>query len=78
PLGDDFDYAEAVKQLDVDALKNDLRTLMTDSQPWWPADWGSYVGLFARVAWHSAGSYRLSDGRGGGGAGNQRFAPLNS
>ncbi|MDO6681196.1 catalase/peroxidase HPI [Oceanobacter sp. 5_MG-2023] len=78
PLGDDFDYAEAVKQLDVDALKNDLRKLMTDSQPWWPADWGSYVGLFARVAWHSAGSYRLSDGRGGGGAGNQRFAPLNS
>jgi catalase-peroxidase len=78
PLGEDFDYAEELKQLDVEALKSDLRTLMTESQAWWPADWGSYVGMFARVAWHSAGSYRLSDGRGGGGAGNQRFAPLNS
>ena len=78
PLGQDFDYGEALKTLDVEALKNDLRQLMNDSQAWWPADWGSYVGMFARVAWHSAGSYRLADGRGGGGSGNQRFAPLNS
>ncbi len=78
PLGQDFDYREELKTLDVEALKNDLRALMTDSQDWWPADWGSYVGMFARVAWHTAGSYRLADGRGGGGTGNQRFAPLNS
>ncbi|MBC9248141.1 catalase/peroxidase HPI [Paracoccus sp. 11-3] len=78
PLGQDFDYREELKTLDVEALKNDLRALMSDSQDWWPADWGSYVGMFARVAWHTAGSYRLADGRGGGGTGNQRFAPLNS
>ncbi|MEC9431926.1 MAG: catalase/peroxidase HPI [Pseudomonadota bacterium] len=78
PMGPDFDYREELKKLDVEALKADLRALMTDSQDWWPADWGSYVGMFARVAWHAAGSYRLADGRGGGGTGNQRFAPLNS
>jgi catalase-peroxidase len=78
PLGKDFNYAEELKKLDIEALKNDLRALMKDSQEWWPADWGSYVGMFARVAWHAAGSYRLADGRGGGGTGNQRFAPLNS
>lgn len=78
PLGGDFDYREQLKALDVEALKNDLRELMTESQDWWPADWGSYVGMFARVAWHAAGTYRLADGRGGGGTGNQRFAPLNS
>lgn len=78
PLGPDFDYREELKKLDVEALKDDLRQLMTDSQDWWPADWGSYVGMFARVAWHAAGSYRLADGRGGAGTGNQRFAPLNS
>lgn len=78
PMDPDFNYREEVKKLDVQALKNDLRQLMVDSQAWWPADWGSYVGMFARVAWHSAGSYRLADGRGGGGTGNQRFAPLNS
>lgn len=78
PMDKDFDYLEELKKLDVEALKNDLRALIKDSQEWWPADWGSYVGMFARVAWHSAGSYRLADGRGGGGTGNQRFAPLNS
>ncbi|WP_404424284.1 catalase/peroxidase HPI [Thalassospira australica] len=78
PLGKDFNYREELKKLDVEGLKNDLRALMNESQEWWPADWGSYVGMFARVAWHSAGSYRLADGRGGGGRGNQRFAPLNS
>ncbi|WP_343501512.1 catalase/peroxidase HPI [Alloyangia pacifica] len=78
PMGPDFDYREELKSLDVEALKDDLRALMKDSQEWWPADWGSYVGMFARVAWHAAGSYRLADGRGGGGTGNQRFAPLNS
>ncbi|MCT8468940.1 catalase/peroxidase HPI [Chromohalobacter canadensis] len=78
PMNPDFSYREEVKKLDVQALKDDLRKLMVDSQEWWPADWGSYVGMFARVAWHSAGSYRLADGRGGGGTGNQRFAPLNS
>jgi len=78
PLGNDFDYHEELKKLDVDALKKDLHALMTDSQPWWPADWGHYGGLFIRMAWHSAGSYRTADGRGGGGTGNQRFAPLNS
>ena len=78
PLGDDFDYREAVKTLDVAALKKDLNDLMTDSQPWWPADWGHYGGLMIRMAWHSAGTYRTADGRGGGGSGTHRFAPLNS
>ena len=78
PLGEDFDYHEEVKKLDYAALKKDLHALMTDSQPWWPADWGHYGGLMIRMAWHAAGSYRLADGRGGGGTGNQRFAPLNS
>lgn len=78
PLGEDFDYREAVKTLDTEALKNDLKALMTDSQDWWPADWGHYGGLMIRLAWHSAGTYRIADGRGGGGTGNQRFAPLNS
>jgi catalase-peroxidase len=74
----DFNYREAVKSLDVDALKKDLRVLMTDSQEWWPADWGHYGGLMIRMAWHAAGSYRVADGRGGAGTGNQRFAPINS
>jgi len=78
PLGNDFDYHEELKKLDVDALKKDLHDLMTDSQEWWPADWGHYGGLMIRMAWHAAGSYRIADGRGGGGTGNQRFAPLNS
>lgn len=78
PLGEDFDYREAVQTLDFAAVKKDLNTLMTDSQDWWPADWGHYGGLMIRMAWHSAGTYRTSDGRGGGGTGNQRFAPLNS
>ncbi|MFT7595356.1 MAG: catalase-peroxidase [Paracoccaceae bacterium] len=78
PLGADFDYREELKTLDVEALKKDVHALMTDSQIWWPADWGHYGGLMVRMAWHSAGSYRLADGRGGGGAGNMRFAPLNS
>ncbi|WP_231743036.1 catalase/peroxidase HPI [Winogradskyella endarachnes] len=78
PLGADFDYKEELKKLDVDALKKDLHEFMTDSQDWWPADWGHYGGLMIRMAWHAAGSYRLADGRGGGGTGNQRFAPLNS
>nr|WP_281422109.1 catalase/peroxidase HPI [Aquisediminimonas sediminicola] len=78
PLGKDFNYREALKSLDMEALKQDLRALMTDSQPWWPADWGHYGGLMVRMAWHAAGSYRTADGRGGGGTGNQRFAPLNS
>ncbi|MFD2540781.1 catalase/peroxidase HPI [Lacinutrix gracilariae] len=78
PLGADFDYHEELKKLDVDALKKDLHEFMTDSQDWWPADWGHYGGLMIRMAWHAAGSYRLPDGRGGGGTGNQRFAPLNS
>ncbi|NNU81279.1 catalase/peroxidase HPI [Halovulum dunhuangense] len=73
-----FDYREAVKELDFEAVKADVKALMTDSQDWWPADWGHYGGLMIRLAWHSAGSYRLADGRGGGGAGNIRFAPLNS
>ncbi len=78
PLGKDFNYQEELKKLDVEALKKDLHHLMTDSQDWWPADWGHYGGLMIRLAWHSAGTYRISDGRGGGGTGNQRFAPLNS
>ena len=78
PLGHGFDYREAVKSLDVAALKRDLTALMTDSQDWWPADWGHYGGLMIRMAWHAAGSYRVADGRGGAGTGNQRFAPLNS
>ncbi|MFO1113373.1 MAG: catalase/peroxidase HPI [Rhodospirillales bacterium] len=78
PMGKDFDYREELKKLDVEALKQDLHALMTDSQEWWPADWGHYGGLMIRMAWHAAGSYRLFDGRGGGGTGNQRFAPLNS
>ncbi|MDF9398981.1 catalase/peroxidase HPI [Vibrio sp. 1180_3] len=78
PMGADFNYREALKKLDVDALKNDLKALMTNSQEWWPADWGHYGGLMIRMAWHSAGTYRIADGRGGGGTGSQRFAPLNS
>src|SRR3990167_6714531 len=77
PLGHDFDYREAVRSLDVAALKRDLTALMTNSQDWWPADWGHYGGLMIRIAWHAAGSYRVADGRGGAGTGNQRFAPLN-
>ena len=78
PLGKDFNYREALKQLDVQALKQDIKALLTDSQAWWPADWGHYGGLMIRMAWHAAGTYRIADGRGGGGTGNQRFAPLNS
>ncbi|MCC4237980.1 catalase/peroxidase HPI [Vibrio anguillarum] len=78
PMGADFNYRDALKTLDVDALKKDLKALMTDSQEWWPADWGHYGGLMIRMAWHSAGTYRIADGRGGAGTGNQRFAPLNS
>ncbi|MEQ8249791.1 MAG: catalase/peroxidase HPI [Oceanibaculum nanhaiense] len=78
PMGQGFNYREELKKLDVAALKKDLHALMTDSQDWWPADWGHYGGLMIRMSWHAAGSYRLADGRGGGGTGNQRFAPLNS
>ena len=76
PMGKGFNYREQVKKLDVEALKKDLHALMTDSQEWWPADWGHYGGLMIRMSWHAAGSYRTADGRGGGGTGNQRFAPL--
>jgi catalase-peroxidase len=78
PLGRDFNYREALKTLDFEALKADMRALMTDSQDWWPADWGHYGGLMIRMSWHAAGTYRIADGRGGGGTGNQRFAPINS
>ena len=78
PMDTDFDYREEVRKLDFDVLKQDVHALMTDSQSWWPADWGHYGGLMIRMAWHSAGTYRLADGRGGGGTGSQRFAPLNS
>jgi catalase-peroxidase len=78
PMGEMFSYREEVKKLDVEALKKDLHALMTDSQQWWPADWGHYGGLMIRMSWHAAGTYRVADGRGGGGTGNQRFAPINS
>ena len=78
PMGPGFNYREEVKKLDLDAVKRDLHQLMTDSQEWWPADWGHYGGLMIRMAWHAAGTYRVADGRGGGGTGNQRFAPINS
>ena len=78
PMGEAFDYRKQLEKLDIDALKKDMHALMTDSQDWWPADWGHYGGLMIRMAWHAAGSYRTADGRGGGGTGNQRFAPLNS
>ncbi len=78
PMGEDFNYAEAFKALDLDAVVKDLHALMTDSQDWWPADWGHYGGFFVRMTWHAAGTYRIADGRGGAGAGAQRFAPLNS
>jgi catalase-peroxidase len=78
PLGDQFSYYDEVKKLDFESLKKDLHALMVDSQSWWPADWGHYGGLMIRMAWHSAGTYRIADGRGGGGTGNQRFSPINS
>ena len=78
PLNGTFDYREELKHLDVAALKSDLHSLMTDSQDWWPADWGHYGGLMIRMAWHAAGTYRIADGRGGAGTGSQRFAPTNS
>ena len=78
PMDKDFNYREALKNLDFEALKQDVKNLMTDSQPWWPADWGHYGGLMIRMSWHAAGTYRIADGRGGAGTGNQRFAPINS
>lgn len=78
PLGSSFNYREELRKLDVEELKNDVKAFMTNSQDWWPADWGHYGGLMIRMAWHSAGTYRIADGRGGGGRGNQRFAPINS
>src|SRR5579862_8186381 len=78
PMGGRFDYAKEFESLDLEAVVKDLHALMTDSQDWWPADFGHYGGLFIRMAWHSAGTYRIGDGRGGAGAGQQRFAPLNS
>ena len=78
PMEKDFDYREEFKKLDYDALKKDLNDVMTDSQDWWPADYGHYGPFFIRMTWHAAGTYRIADGRGGGGTGNQRFAPLNS
>ncbi|MCB1362385.1 MAG: catalase-peroxidase, partial [Rhodobacteraceae bacterium] len=78
PMGPGFDYREEVKTLDFAGLKADLKALLKDSQDWWPADWGHYGGLMIRLSWHAAGTYRLADGRGGAGTGNQRFAPLNS
>ena len=78
PMDQGFNYAEEFKSLDLAAVKKDLRALMTDSQDWWPADFGHYGPLFVRMAWHGAGTYRIGDGRGGAGRGNQRFAPLNS
>ncbi|MGM0551035.1 MAG: catalase/peroxidase HPI [Bacteroidota bacterium] len=78
PMGEQFNYAEEFKKLDLQAVKKDIHELMTDSKDWWPADWGHYGGLFIRMAWHSAGTYRIADGRGGGGTGNQRFSPINS
>jgi len=78
PLGSTFNYRDELKKLDVDALVDDVKQLLVTSQSWWPADWGHYGGLMIRMAWHSAGTYRIADGRGGGGSGTQRFAPLNS
>lgn len=78
PYGEDYDYIKELQTLDFEALHDDMVKLMHDSQSWWPADWGTYAGLFVRMTWHAAGTYRIADGRGGAGTGNQRFAPLNS